>query len=203
MTRRASGAAFGDVRGDRRVGETDGEREHGAGTSGKHPAPSRKRDGPSVASGMAIRGPERGRAPDTQKHRHPPLTGDERCWPVVPPLFAATLRPATSLHGNTLGAGMWWSTADVRYIGSVTGASFPEIREPVAAYCTELIRGSGRCSRVLFAGIPDPASQQSRFSASTLPGSRPCRRSDSSVVFMQGTESFPACQGLWRGVRAL
>jgi len=119
-----------------------------------------------------------GKLPEHAKTPPSPLTGDERCGPVVPPLFAAALRPATSLHGDALGAGMWWSTAGAQCIGPVTGACSPELRGPVAAYCTEIftIRGSGRCSRVLFAGIPDPASQQSRFSASTLPGTRPCRR---------------------------
>lgn len=49
---------------------------------------------------------------------------------------------------------------------------------PVAAYFTPIrsSTGSGRGSRVLFAGDPDPASQHTRFSFSFLPGTCPCHR---------------------------
>jgi hypothetical protein len=45
-----------------------------------------------------------------------PLAEDERCWPVVPPLFAAVSRHATLSARRA---------SNSRCIGPVTGAAFP------------------------------------------------------------------------------
>jgi hypothetical protein len=104
-----------------------------------------------------------------------PSTGDERCWPVVPPLFAAFLRYATfaARRDDVAGHCGVAHRAMHRPCNGSRLSRNPGYPSPPTAHVT---CGSGRSSRVLFAGIPDPASQLSRFSASTLPGTRPCRR---------------------------
>jgi hypothetical protein len=125
-----------------------------------------------------------------KKHRHP-LAEDERCWPVVPPLFAAVSRHAAFAARRA---------SHSRCIDPVTGVAFPV--RPSKPGCPSpptgtdrVIDRSGRGSRVFFAGIPDPASQLPRFSASTLPGTRPCHRHWLFGCPVHVTECTIDCQG--------
>lgn len=77
---------------------------------------------------------------------------------------AHALRPCLHGAGNDADAMQWPCNGSRRF------------RRTVPSPPTASGEGSGRSSRVFFAGIPEPASQQPRFSVSTLPGTRPCHR---------------------------
>lgn len=62
---------------------------------------------------------------------------------------------------------------------------------------------SGRGSRGFFAGVPDPASQQPRFSASFAPGTRPCHRQWTSSLALHPACGIAGCQGAWPEMRAV
>ena len=106
----------------------------------------------------------------------PLLTGDERCWargttPVCRDLAVGDLNARRAAWNPPA----WWP-AGYRAMHRLCNGSLSPGRTGCPSPPTWPGGRWGRCSRVFFPGDPDPASQHPRFSASLLPGTRPCRR---------------------------
>jgi hypothetical protein len=114
--------------------------------------------------------------PGNDKHRRPVIDrGRAVCGSWYHPDSSPPRGGRPRLHGD--GGGR--TRALARCIDAITGVACsgsehpsPPTSRPVA----DPPPVSGRGSRGFFAGVPDPASQRPRFSASFPPGTRPCHR---------------------------
>ena len=141
--------------------------------------------------------------PETTNTAAPSSTGDERCaargtTPVRRDLTARDLGCTATAAGNPHAGAIH---------RRVNGRRLLRIGAPVAAYFTAGRANpppvSGRGSRGFFAGVPDPASQQPRFSASFAPGTRPCHRQWTSSLALHPACGIAGCQGAWPEMRAV